>query len=423
VSRELRGVSLTGRTLYVRIVNAAGLYWNGTRFEAYNASNYSAYVVALTEQGTSGFYVADFPTAIDVSGTYEYFVHYAPSGSAAEGDLVVADGKVDWTGTSSAVVPTGEITGVSPTGTLYARLMNPSGLWWNGTTFEAYSSANYADYVLSMSEQGDSGVYSASFPSTIQTPGEYEYVVHLMAGASPAEGDTPINTGKVTLTAEMTDSSASGSMSGSDFYTYVLRKFKRTDKETEVYEAITDAVQALRVRFMFDEAEAEQETTDTIGYIGDYKLDLETDFGLLLGIRVEDGNTGIPLVPLNKAQFNAKYPGIDTDPSAPGFPINYCIYGGKILIGPAPDKTSYVFRIAYSRRAGTVTSSTSGVPFTAVYRDMLRDLVLSYLWDGLEEDDKAAKYKAKFEESFLFATRREVVNSGNSTFNVQTMDV
>ena len=41
-------------------------------------------------------------------------------------------------------------------------------------------------------------------------------------------------------------------MTGAEFYAYVLRLgFKRTDKETEFFEACTDAVEEMRRRFGF----------------------------------------------------------------------------------------------------------------------------------------------------------------------------
>lgn len=106
-----------------------------------------------------------------------------------------------------------EIRGVSATGTLYARLMNSSGQIWStaGLAFEAYATANYADYDIAMTEQGNSGVYVADFPASVTTSGTYEYFVHRQAGASPAEGDTIINTGKIDWSGSAATSTTSAS--------------------------------------------------------------------------------------------------------------------------------------------------------------------------------------------------------------------
>lgn len=313
-----------------------------------------------------------------------------------------------------------ELRAVSGSGTLYARIMNSAGLWWDGSTFVAYAAADYADYDVTMTEQGDSGVYVGDFPATITTGGTYEYYVHRQVGASPAEGDGVINTGRIDWTGSVSIVAAAGSSSGSEFRDYVLRRgFKRTDKDAELYEATTDAIQEMRRRFMFDEAEVDTTTADTISVAGDYRIAVESDLGLLLNVILQDGEDGTPLVKKTKAQFDELYPYNAVDPSSSGYPEHYCVYGGYIYLGPIPDSTAYTYRVNYSRRAGTITSSSTGVPFTDLYRDILSDLVLSKLYDGLDEPDKANYYRASFENGFLRATQRERRNSGVGHFNVQ----
>lgn len=312
-----------------------------------------------------------------------------------------------------------EIRGTSPTGTLYARIMNSSGHWWNGSTFEAYAEANYSTYDIAMTEQGTSTVYVADFPSGITTGGTYEYFVHRQSGASPAAGDVVVNTGKIDWTGTVAITGATGSMTGSEWRDYLLRRgFKRTDKDTELYEATTDAIQEMRRRFMFDEAEVESTTTDTVSTLGDFKIDLESDFGLLLGIVMEDDDTGVPLVQKTKAEFDALYSSINVE-SDRGYPEHFCVYAGQVYIGPIPDQTSYVYRLSYSRRAGTVTSSTTGVPFTSLYRDILAENVEARLYAMLDDYEKSSIHRNNFEEAFLYGIRRERINSGATTFQMR----
>lgn len=311
-----------------------------------------------------------------------------------------------------------EISGIAPSGTLYARVKNKNGLWWNGSSFETYSASNYSNYAITMTEEGNSGEYTADFPSEITTGGTYEWRVHRTT-STPAEGDQTVNTGKTDWSGTGSISVTSGTMSGSDFYDYVLRLgWKRTDKSTEVYEAITDAVQEMRRRFMFDEAETETTTTDTIASVGDFKLDVESDFGLLLGVVFEDGTTANPLIQITKKQFDQFYPDINVDNDY-GYPKHFCVYQGKIYVGPKPQSTSYSYRISYSKRAGTITSSTGGVPFTNLYRDVLADNVLSRLYFGSQKFDLSSQHKQRFEEQMVFSTRRERMNTGEGFFNVR----
>lgn len=310
-----------------------------------------------------------------------------------------------------------EIRGVSPSGTLYARIINSSGLWWNGSTFEAYSAGNYATYVVSMTEQGNSGVYVADFPSGITTGGTYEIFIHRTT-TTAAEGDLVVNTAKIDWSGSASISGATGSMTGSEWRDYVLRLgFKRTDKDAELYEATTDAIQEMRRRFMFDEAETDMTTTDTISSLGDFKLNVESDFGLLLGVTLEDDDTGTPLHKLTKSEFDELYSSINIETDR-GYPEHFTIYAGQIYIGPIPDSIAYQYRITYSKRAGTITSSTTGVPFTNLCRDVLADNVLGRLYKGLEDYEKANYHKGAFEEQMVYAMRRERNNAGNSNFNV-----
>jgi len=311
-----------------------------------------------------------------------------------------------------------ELSGVSASGTLYTRIRNAAGLWWNGASFEAYSAANYSDYVITMTEEGDSGVYIADFPSAVTIGGTYEYFVHLQAGGSPAEGDYVINTGKIDWTGAVSVSSIAGAMSGSEWQAYVLLQgFVRTDKSTELFECTTDAIQEMRVRFMFDEAEAEMITTDTITVLGDFKLDVEDDFGLVLGVVVEDDDTGLQLVKVTKSQYDELYPDVNVTADR-GFPKHFCLYAGQIYIGPIPDQVDYDYRISYSKRAGTITSSTTGVPFTNYFRSALCKNTLSRLYALLDEFEKAQYFEGKFEKEFLLDVRKERLNSGEGSFNV-----
>jgi hypothetical protein len=251
----------------------------------------------------------------------------------------------------------------------------------------------------------------------ITSTGTYEYFVHRQIGGSAAEGDPVINTGKIDWTGSTSASAASGAMSGSAFRDYVLRLgFKRTDKDTELYEAVTDAIQIMRRRFMFDEAEVDSNSTDSISVLGDFKLTQELDMGLLLNITLQDGTDATVLEKISKAKYDELYPDVNVTADR-GYPEHFCIYAGRIYLGPIPNSVAYTYRLGYSKRAGTIIVSTTGVPFTDLYRDVLADLTLSRLYDMLEDYDKAAAYLNKFEIGFASAVRRERANAGLGTFN------
>lgn len=308
--------------------------------------------------------------------------------------------------------------------TVYLLLQSPNGNFWNTSTeaFETYSTANRSDYAISVTELGtSSGVYQADFPQAITSGGIYTFYAYIQDGGSPAEPDTDVlvATGEIDWTGSGEVDAASGSMSGSDFRDYFLRKgFKRTDKDTEIYEAITDAIQWLRRQFGFQEAQTETTTTDTITSLGDFKLNLESDFGLLTGIVVEDDEEADPLIIVPKWKLDQMYPylNVTTDQSRP---VHAAIYAQQIYLAPVPDLTSYVYRKTYSKRGGTVTASTAAVPFTNLYREILADKVNEFMYELVEDFNKAGYYRQKALVGLRDMMDREEKNSASHVFNVR----
>lgn len=83
--------------------------------------------------------------------------------------------------------------------TLYAIIRNDDGQIWEtvGPSFEAYSTANIANYDTALTEQGTaSQFYTFTFPSGISA-GVYSVAVYIQAGGSPAEGDIAVAEGEV----------------------------------------------------------------------------------------------------------------------------------------------------------------------------------------------------------------------------------
>ena len=77
----------SGATLYAVVHHTDGRVWNNTNsaWEAYSGALWAQYAVALTEQGTSGYYRGTFPTgATDVLSTE--VVYQQSGGTPALGD-------------------------------------------------------------------------------------------------------------------------------------------------------------------------------------------------------------------------------------------------------------------------------------------------------------------------------------------------
>lgn len=84
--------------------------------------------------------------------------------------------------------------------TIYATIHNNLGQYWNGTTFENFTAANWSNYVNTVTEDrsggSGTGYYKGTFPSGISA-GKYSEAFYQQGGGSPAIGD--INIGSNTI--------------------------------------------------------------------------------------------------------------------------------------------------------------------------------------------------------------------------------
>jgi len=192
-------------------------------------------------------------------------------------------------------------------------------------------------------------------------------------------------------------------MTGSNWRTYVERKFKRTDKATELYEATTEIIADMRRRFISD-TYSEEAYIASIDTAGEYRLAVPSDLGYFIGsITVTDtasDDTYKPLEKISKERYDELYHNrlhTDTSKMNTGLPKHFCIYGGQVFIGPVPDLTTYRFYCNFTTEAFTdVTSSTTDVPFSGKERNVLRSGVLMELHDGMENYEEGNYWRSKY---------------------------
>ena len=80
--------------------------------------------------------------------------------------------------------------------TLYAHLRDNTGDVWNGSAFVDYAVGNWTDYDITLTEDGSSGYYKGTFPSTASA-GRYTWIVYERTGGTPAAGDAIVGTGAI----------------------------------------------------------------------------------------------------------------------------------------------------------------------------------------------------------------------------------
>ena len=97
----------SGANIYALLLNSSGLAWNGSAFEAIVNAHWTTYAVALTEQGTTGVYLANFPAVS--AGYYAASFRLRAGGSPAVSDSVVGTPvAINWGGVSVVTTSTGD---------------------------------------------------------------------------------------------------------------------------------------------------------------------------------------------------------------------------------------------------------------------------------------------------------------------------
>lgn len=81
----------------------------------------------------------------------------------------------------------------TPGATLYAIIHHPDGRVWNTNSlaFEAYNAAHWTQYAISLTEQTNSGYYSAPYPSQITGVLTSESVYNQVGGTPAIPADAP----------------------------------------------------------------------------------------------------------------------------------------------------------------------------------------------------------------------------------------
>jgi len=187
-------------------------------------------------------------------------------------------------------------------------------------------------------------------------------------------------------------------MTGAELLAYVKKVFKRTDKDTEVYEAITDTVAHIKTRVDPD-AYKTLTTSLAISTLGEYKIAVPAATGTIIGdVIVKDGENSYELVKKTKAEFDRLYPNQDATDAVRAMPDHWCLYGGYIYLGHNPDKTTYTYTLNYTTGTlETITASTASVPFSARYRECLRAGTLKRAFQLVENADLAEYWGVQFE--------------------------
>lgn len=207
----------SGKTTYTLIRDRNGRVWNTSSlaFETYNQANFADYVVAATEQGSSAYYAATFPSSIP-AGVYSITAKVQVGASADESDPTIATGDEQWNG--SATLPLSDLATSGQVGQI-APLRIARGTMVRNFPFKLVSSLDsktpFTSGVVSGQISRDGGLFGPLESGSFTEMGKGWYSLQALTS-----GDLLANTAALLFTAN----GISGGTSDQRDFSFVLQR-------------------------------------------------------------------------------------------------------------------------------------------------------------------------------------------------------
>jgi len=175
-----------------------------------------------------------------------------------------------------------------------------------------------------------------------------------------------------------------------EFLSYVKNEFKRTDKDSEIYEALDDTLYDLTTEHDFHVHQTEQ----SISLIADtYEYSLTSySMSMLLGpvLYLDDTGDADPLIKLSKASFDLRFPDLTATDFDKDEPQYYAVYGNAIFIAPFPDTvTTESILVPISTIATKLVGDSDTPAFEDQWREVIKFGVLFRVWTQLGDFGKS----------------------------------
>ena len=186
----------------------------------------------------------------------------------------------------------------------------------------------------------------------------------------------------------------------SAFKTYVKQDLKRTDKDTEIVQALNDMIIFIAAKQPLG-AYKYQSYIPVVAQQEDYPLPAN-NMHILHPIRFLQGSAstdlGWPLNRISKEEYDKRYSNPNrTNPTNTGESGDYCIFGGSILVGPLPASGTNDLLEADWTTLPTDQSADADTPALGEeWREVLKWGVLARINAGLELFQEAEYWESKY---------------------------
>ena len=184
------------------------------------------------------------------------------------------------------------------------------------------------------------------------------------------------------------------------FLTYVISVFKRTDKNTEIYQALNDTIKDIAAREPFEDYSF-QSWVPTVAAQEDYLLPTNL-LHLSHPIRCLEGSatndSGKDLTLLTKEEYDVIEPNPNrTDPQT-GEPWAYAIWSNAILLTDLPDDSGWILEINWGKRPADLDADSDQSSFNTAWDEILQWGTLWRVFAGIGLYEEAAYWEHKYED-------------------------
>ena len=190
-------------------------------------------------------------------------------------------------------------------------------------------------------------------------------------------------------------------MTLSSFKTYLKRDFKRTDKDTEIVQAINDMIVWVSLQMPAGNYKY-QSWINTVIRQEDYPIPttaihLIHPVRLLLGSNSAD--SGYVLTHVSKQEYDQLEPNPNRTNPTTGRPYAYTVYSRSILLTSIPDSAAYLLEINWSRRPTSLSADTDTPTLGSEWDETLKAGSLERLYAGLGLLQEASYWASQYRDA------------------------
>lgn len=167
--------------------------------------------------------------------------------------------------------------------------------------------------------------------------------------------------------------------------TYIKRDFKRTDKDTEIVQAINDAFLWIATIIPHGNYKYQSWIYTAVGR-EDYSLPSNL-IHLIHPVKFLEGSaasdSGYPLERITKEEYDILEPNPNRTNPSTGKPIQYTVYSRSILVTPLPDSANYLLEIMWSKRPVSLSADADTPELGAEWDEVIKQIALDKLYAGM----------------------------------------